>query len=258
MMNFTIGKFYNIDSVVHRLDPRTKLGILFVYIISCFVDRNLYIYLFLISLLGMYICLSRIPARIIFTTIRPIVILALFLAVINIFTTAGVIIWEWSFLKITEEGLYKAIYVFVRWVLVVVGCGMLTYTTKPMDIMRGLEKGLKLKSSWAMIITIAIRFLPILAEEMERIKLAQEVRGANFKQRNVIKKYKLYIGILIPLIQNSLDRAANLTDAMDSRCYTSEKNRTSIHKLKYKAMDYVFILLSVIYIIIVIALALFM
>ena len=239
MNNIVFGQYYPSGSVVHRLDPRVKLVMVLLYIVTVFfvVDYAMYGALFLFVLA--VALLSKVPLRILFRTVRTIVILVLITAVINLFFTQGEeMLFSWKFIHIYKEGVERAIKLALRLILLMLFPSLLTLTTTPMELTDAIESLLSpLKiikvpvHAIALIMSIALRMIPILMEETNKIILAQKARGADFDTGGALKKAKAMIPVLVPLFVGAFRRADELALAMDARCYSSVAQRT-----KYKVM----------------------
>jgi len=246
--DITLGQFFPGKSIIHRLDPRTKILLTILYIVSVFLANNPTVFLLLIISVVSMILISGISMRVILRGIKPIFYVLIFTALINIFMTKGdsaplVSFWV---IKIYKEGIVRAIFMALRVILLIVGTSvLLTYTTSPISLTDGIEKLLSpLKKIgipvhvFAMMMTIALRFIPTLVEETEKIMNAQKSRGADFSSGSLIKRAKALIPLLIPLFVSSFKRADELAVAMECRCYRGDKNRTKLVKLTYKGIDF--------------------
>lgn len=239
LRDITIGQFYSVKSPVHELDPRVKIRFVIVFIILSLLDKNIYLFGLLTIVFMTALIMSNVPVKHMVKGMRGIIIFILICSMLNIFTVYGDVILKIGGLTITGEGILKAIYVFWRMLLIIFMSSLLMYTTTPTELTDGLEKCFAIKGNVAMGITIALRFIPVLMEELDRIMKAQEMRGAEFNKDGPVKRIKSLRTVIIPLFQNSIDRAKCLADAMDSRCYTGGKNRTKLRPLKYKKQDYI-------------------
>ena len=239
MNNIVFGQYYPSDSVVHRLDPRVKLVMVLLYIIAIFfvADYAMYGAMFLFILV--VALLSKVPLRVLLRTVRTIVILVLITSVINLFFTQGEeMLFSWKFIHIYKEGVERAIKLALRLILLMLFPSLLTLTTTPMELTDAIESllsPLKLIKvpvhAIALIMSIALRMIPILMEETNKIILAQKARGADFDTGGALKKAKAMIPVLVPLFVGAFRRADELALAMDARCYSSVAKRT-----KYKVM----------------------
>ena len=243
LKDVTLGKYYSTGSVIHEADPRTKIRFVLIYIILLLLDRNLPLYLAMTSLLVLAIGLSRVPFSYIIKGTGGIFLVIMLCSAINMFTTMGNTVVSLGGLKITDAGLIKTGFVIWRMFLLIIMSSMLMYTTKPTRIADGLEKCFHLSSGIAMGITIALRFVSVLFEELDRIMKAQEARGACFHEGGPIKRIRSLKTVIIPLFQNSIDRAKNLGEALDARCYKGGKGRTKLEPLRYGAVDMIILII---------------
>ena len=242
--DITIGKYYQADSVIHRLDPRVKLMGTLIFVISLFLGSNIWLYLVVAAFLAIVIALSKIPLKFIVKGLKAIVILIVISAAFNLFLTPGtplIKIWK---LTITHEGLNTAVFMVIRLTYLIMGSSLMTLTTTPNILTDGLEKGLGFLKyikvpvhEIAMMMSIALRFIPILIEETDKIMKAQMARGADFESGNIIKKAKAMIPILVPLFISAFRRANELAMAMEARCYQGSEGRTKMKPLKNSRRD---------------------
>lgn len=245
LKDVTIGQFYSVESVIHRLDPRVKIRFTIIYIILLLLDRNVALFSLLSGVFIVTVLLSRVPFSHIARGTKSIFIFVALCSALNIFTTTGNTLVNIFGLNITQEGLEKFGFVLWRMVLMVLMSSIIMYTTTPTELTDGLEKCFHLSGGVAMSITIALRFVSVLFEELDRIMKAQEARGAQFNKGGPVKRIKSMSTVVIPLFQNSIDRAANLGQAMDARCYTGGKDRTKLKPLSYDFRDVVAYLILV-------------
>ena len=237
MKDITWGQYHNADSVLHRLDPRVKSRFTITYIILLLLDRNLPLFLFLTTVFVAVLFASHVPVRKLIKGTRGFFLFVFLCSALNMFTVHGTVLWKLGGLIVTEEGLAKGGFVFWRMLLLIFMSSLLMYTTTPTALTDGMEKCLHLSGGVAMGITIALRFIPILFGELDRIMKAQMARGADFKKGGPIVRLKKLRTVILPLFQNAILRAGRLGDAMDSRCYTGGKGRTKLHPLVYKKRD---------------------
>lgn len=248
--DITLGQFFPGRSPIHRLDPRTKIILATLFIISVFVANNPVSFAFLTLITVILILLSRISLKVILKSIKPIVFIIIFTAIINVFMTKGEgepILSVWV-IEIYTEGIARALMMAFRVILLIVGSSiLLTYTTSPISLTDGLEsllsplKAIKVPvHTFAMMMSIALRFIPTLVEETEKIMNAQKSRGADFTSGTLVQRGKALIPILIPLFVSSFKRAEELATAMECRCYRGDNNRTKLVKLEYKGLDFAF------------------
>lgn len=264
--DITLGQYFPGKSVIHRLDPRTKILLTVMYIVAVFLANNPTVFLWLIISVVSMILISRISLRVILRGIRPIIYVLIFTALINVLMTKGEGTPLLSFwvINIYTEGIVRAVFMALRVVLLIVGTSvLLTYTTSPISLTDGIEKLLSpLKKIgipvhvFAMMMTIALRFIPTLVEETEKIMNAQKSRGADFSSGSIIKRAKALIPLLIPLFVSSFKRADELAVAMECRCYRGDKNRTKLVKLTYRFIDYLWFFVGLVFLGAVIALKL--
>lgn len=245
--DITIGQYYPADSVIHRLDPRVKLAGTMVFLISLFLFQSFIGYIVATVFLGGVIKASKVPLKFMLKGLKAIFILLLFSVVFNLFLTDGETLVQlfWK-IRITKEGLRLAVFMAIRLVYLIIGTSVMTLTTTPNDLTDGLEKALRpLKRihvpvhEIAMMMSIALRFIPILLEETDKIMKAQMARGADFESGNVIQRAKSMIPILVPLFISAFRRANDLAMAMESRCYHGGDGRTKMKPLIYKKRDYI-------------------
>ena len=246
----TLGQFYPGNSMLHKADPRVKLISTFWLIVIIFVCKNFFS-LGVIALTAVIASLiSRVPAKMIFKSLKPIVIILIFTAILNIFyTTGGATYFEWWKIKVTEKGVNTAIFTMIRIIALVVISSLLTYTTTPTALTDGLERVLsplkifKIKvHTLAMMMTLALRFIPTLIEEIDRIMNAQKARGADLESGGIIQRAKALVPIFIPLMVSSFRRAYELAFAMTCRCYTGGEGRTRMKQMKISFRDIVILL----------------
>lgn len=244
--DITIGQFYPVASPIHRLDARVKLTVTFIYIVTLFLIQTFVGYFFVIAALGCVIGLSKVPVKFMLRGIKSIIFIIVFTALINLFMTRGErIIWEWGFLTLTVEGILLAIKMCIRLVLLIVGSSVLTLTTTPIQLTDGIEYMLRpLKRvgvpahEIAMMMTIALRFIPTLLDETDKIMKAQQARGADFDTGSLMQKAKSLIPILVPLFISAFRRAEELAMAMEARCYHGDENRTRMNRMMMQGRDY--------------------
>lgn len=256
--DITLGQFYKKDSIVHSLDPRVKLIATFVFLLSLFISTNFFAYFLATIFLIIAIKSCKVPFRFIIRGLKSLVILLLISLIFNLFFTPGKVIFKFWIFSVTKEGIIIALKMAVRLIYLVIGSSILTLTTTPSKLTDGLEKGLGfLKffkvpvSEIALMMSIALRFIPILVEEVDKIMKAQMSRGADFENGNIIEKAKALIPLLVPLFVSAFKRANDLAYAMESRCYSSNVKRTKLRPLKYERIDYITYLYLLIFIILI-------
>lgn len=252
--DITLGQYYPAQSVLHRLDPRVKLVGTLVYVLSLFLFQSFVGYIVATVFLVSLIVLSHVPFSFMVRGLKAILILLIFTSILNMFLTPGrELVSFWKF-KITIEGLRLAAFMVLRLVYLIIGSSLMTLTTTPSNLTDGLEKGL----GWlkilkvpvheiAMMMSIALTFIPVLMEETDRIIKAQQARGADFDSGNIIRRAKALVPLLVPLFVSAFRRANDLATAMESRCYRGGEGRTKLHPLRYQARDYVAYAVLVVY-----------
>lgn len=247
LKDITIGQYFPGSSLIHRLDPRFKIIILFIYILMLFAGDH-----FICLGVGavftvLAILLSRIPMKMFLKSLKPLLPVLLLTAVMNLFfVTGGDVIFKWKFIKITSDAVSISIFMFVRITLLIMGSSLLTYTTSPITLTDAIERLLsplkKLKMpvhELAMMMSIALRFIPTLIEETEKIMSAQKARGAEIDSGSLTARAKNMVSILVPLFISSFRRADELATAMECRCYRGGEGRTRLRQLKSAARDYI-------------------
>ena len=257
LRDITLGQYYQTDSVIHRLDPRVKLVATIAFIISLFLVNNFWGYLVAVAFLATCIKLSRVPFKFMVKGMRAILFLLLLTVVFNMFLTPGTpLIQIWK-LTITKEGLRLAIMMAVRLTFLIIGSSIMTLTTTPNNLTDGMESLMKpfekIKvpvHEIAMMMSIALRFIPILLEETDKIMKAQIARGADFETGNIVKKAKAMVPLLVPLFISAFRRANDLAMAMEARCYRGGEHRTKMKPLIYKKADYISYLVLLVYVVI--------
>ncbi len=262
--DITLGQYFPGDSCIHKLDPRTKIILTVLFIVSVFLVNTPIGFLVILASVISLILLSKISIKVILKGVKPIVYVLIFTALINIFMTKGESqpLVDFYFIEIYKEGIIRAVFMALRVILLIIGTSvLLTYTTSPISLTDGIESLLsplkKIKIPvhvFAMMMTIALRFIPTLIEETEKIMNAQKSRGADFSSGSLIKRAKALIPIIIPLFVSSFKRADELAVAMECRCYRGDKNRTKLVKLEFCGRDYAWFGISLVFLAAVIAL----
>lgn len=249
--DITIGQYYPVSSAVHKLDPRTKIIVTFIYIISLFFINHLIGYGFVAAALYTAIKISQVPLSFMLKGLKSIVFILLFTVVLNVFfTQGGNVLFSFGFLTITEQGILTAVMMGARLILLIVGSSLLTLTTSPIELTDGIEALLNPFRRFgvpaheiAMMMSISLRFIPILLEETDKIMKAQMARGADFETGNIVKRAKAMIPIMVPLFISAFRRAEELAMAMEARCYRGGVGRTRMNSLQYRRTDtYAFII----------------
>ena len=256
--DITIGQYYPANSKLHRLDPRVKIVCTLLYLISLFLISNVGGYIVATVFLAAMICISKVPFKFIGKGLKPIIMLLMITVLFNLFlTNGGNVIFSFWILKVTDEGLRTAIFMAIRLIYLILGSSLMTFTTTPNALTDGIEKLLwplqKIKfpvHEIAMMMSIALRFIPILLEETDKIMKAQIARGADLESGNIIQKAKAMIPILVPLFVSAFRRANDLAMAMEARCYRGGEGRTKMKPLVYKKYDYVAYGVAIVYLVI--------
>jgi len=246
LRDITIGQYYPIDSIIHRLDPRLKIIASFAYIASLFIVKNIQSYILVVGFISLMILLSKVPIKYILRGLRPILLIIILTFGINIFMTPGEILYKLGPLKITKEGLEMAVFMALRLIFLIIGTSLLTLTTSPIELTDAIERVLNPfkkigvpAHELAMMMTIALRFIPTLLEETDKIMKAQMARGADFESGNLVKRAKSLIPLLVPLFIGAFRRADDLAMAMEARCYRGGENRTRMKQLRLHFRDYI-------------------
>ncbi|WP_130849827.1 energy-coupling factor transporter transmembrane component T family protein [Intestinimonas timonensis] len=244
LKDITLGQYFPGNTIIHRLDPRTKLLFTILYIVALFSAKGGLAYAVLFVTLCACIAVSKIRPKTILRGMKPILFIIILTAVLNIFYTPGDPIWQWKFLKITVEGLWAAFFMVLRISFLITCTFMLTYTTSPIMLTDGLEKLLgPLKKihvpvhELSMMMSIALRFIPTLIEETDKIMSAQKARGADFDTGNLFQKAKALVPLLVPLFISAFRRADELATAMECRCYHGGEGRTRLRQLRFQGSD---------------------
>ena len=247
LKDITLGQYFPGNTVAHRLDPRTKILLVTLYIIALFSAKGLLGYMVMAATLAVCVKISKVGFKSLVRGLKPLVVIIAFTGILNIFfTPAETYLLEWGILRISEKGIQNALFMVVRIMLLVMGTFLMTYTTSPIRLTDGLEsllgplKRLRVPvHELAMMMSIALRFIPTLIEETDKIMSAQKARGADFESGNIFQKAKALVPILVPLFISAFRRADELATAMECRCYHGGEGRTKLHVLKYQRRDYV-------------------
>ena len=244
--DITIGQYYTKDSIIHRLDARTKIFGTFIYIVSMFCFHRYIGFLFCGLLLLLILKLAQIPVKHVVKGLKSIAVLLIFTLFLNVLFSTGTPLFHWGLINITIEGIMKAVFMGIRLCFLVFGASILTFTTTPNQLTDGLEKmfgGLNRLHvpvhEIAMMMSIALRFIPILLEETDKIMKAQMARGADFESGGMMKRIKSLVPLLVPLFVAAFRRANDLALAMEARCYRGGNGRTKMKPLVYEKSDYV-------------------
>ena len=253
LKDVTLGQYFPGNSLIHRLDPRSKLIFTVLYIVVIFLCKHLVSYGLVLATLLVLIGISGVKPKVFLKGMKPVVFIVVFTAILNLFYTDGTVLWSLGFLKITEEGIWKAFFMVLRILMLIASTLLLTYTTSPILLTSGLERLLHpLKKinfpvhELAMMMNIALRFIPTLIQETDKIISAQKARGADFDSGNLMQKAKALIPILIPLFISSFRRAEELAVAMECRCYHGDEGRTSLRQLVMHGRDWGFLLFTLV------------
>lgn len=257
MKSIALGQYFAGESILHRLDPRAKIILAILFIVITFLCKNAFSFALLALTVLLLVAVSGIPAKIIIGGIKPILYIMVLTAIINVFWTRGEgdPLVAWKFIRIYKEGIINAVYMVVRIASLIVGTGIfLTYTTSPIVLTDAIEQLLdplkKIKipvHEFAMMMTIALRFIPTLVEETEKIMNAQKARGADFSHGGLVSRAKALIPVLVPLFISAFRRADELAVAMECRCYRGGDGRTRMTKLKYSPKDAIALLVLVLF-----------
>lgn len=246
LKNITLGQYFPGTSFLHKMDPRAKILGTMLFIAAIFLANDVTGYSILTAFMLFVIAISRLPVRLLWQAIKPLWIIIAFTMVIHIFSTPGTVIWQYSFLQISEEGVAMGISMTIRLVYIILFSSLLTFTTSPLSLTDGIEHLLNPFKAvgvpaheLAMMMTIALRFIPTLLEETERIMKAQTARGADFSSGNLVQRVKNMIPLLVPLFISAFRRADDLAIAMEARCYRGGENRTRMKELTVTSYDYI-------------------
>ena len=258
--DITLGQYYPGESCIHRLDPRAKIICTLIYLVSLFVVQSFTAFALCIALLALVIILSRIPFKFISKGLKPIIFLIALTMIINLFfTTTGDVLAQLGPVKITRDGIYRACFMGLRLILLIFGSSLLTLTTKPIELTDGLEKLLAPLSKiglpaheLAMMMTIALRFIPTLLDETDKIMKAQTARGADFENGGIKEKARALVPLLVPLFVSAFRIAGDLAMAMEARCYHGGSGRTRMHQMTLEKIDAVAFTVMAVYLALII------
>lgn len=255
----TLGQYYHSDSILHRLDPRVKLMGTLLYIFSLFLPKSLVSLAVAVITLMLIMNLSRVPFKMYIRSVKPLIPIMIFTAIFNLFFTPGKLLYSWGILHVTKEGLWTACFMLLRLILLILGSSVMTFTTTPNQLMDGMEKAFHFLTyvkvpvhEVVMMMSIALRFIPIMTEELDKIMKAQLSRGADFEEGNLLVRARKLLPILIPLLISAIRRASDLALAMDARCYHGGEGRTKLHPLSYQKRDYLAYGIEVFYMILIV------
>ena len=248
LKDITLGQYFPGNSILHRLDPRTKILLTAMYIVALFLAKQLVGYGIMMGVLASAIAVSKVKLKTIFRGLKPIMIIIIITAFLNLFWTPGQTIWKWGFLNLTVEGIWSAIFMVLRISMLILCTFLLTYTTSPIlltdglgNLMGPLKKIHVPVHELSMMMSIALRFIPTLIEETDKIMSAQKARGADFDTGGLMDKAKALIPLLVPLFISAFRRADELAIAMECRCYHGGEGRTRLRQLKYRKADVAFL-----------------
>ena len=252
LKDITLGQYFPGTTLAHKLDPRTKILLVTLYIVALFCAKGLVTYGILALCLAICVRISKVKIKALVKGLKPVLFIIIFTGILNLFFTPGdYYMVEIGFLHISNVGLHNAVFMVLRIMLLIMGTFLMTYTTSPISLTDGLERllgGLKKLHvpvhELAMMMSIALRFIPTLIEETDKIMSAQKARGADFESGNLMQKAKALIPILVPLFVSAFRRADELATAMECRCYHGGDGRTKLHVLKYESRDYVALVLG--------------
>lgn len=260
LRDITLGQYYPGNSVIHRLDPRVKIIATMAFIVALFVVKSFLGFGISFVALAAVIAVSKVPVKYILRGLKPIFLIILLTFMLNMFMIDGEVIFKLGFLHVTKEGVYTAVFMAVRLILLIIGSSLLTLATKPMSLTDGIESLLKPlrrigvpAHELAMMMTIALRFIPTLLEETDKIMKAQQARGADFETGNIFKRAKHLIPILIPLFISAFRIAQDMAMAMEARCYRGGDNRTRMNGMKMGKIDVVAVLILLLFLGVVVA-----
>ena len=241
----TLGQYYKADSVLHKLDARVKLLGTLLFVITLFFPKSLLSLGIATVFLAFTIKLSKVPFSMMIRGVKPLFVIICFSAIINMISVGGEVLIKLGPVSITKQGLWMAFYLVIRLVYLVIGSSVMTFTTTPNQLTDRLEKGFQFLKKVhvpvheiAMMMSIALRFIPILTEELDKIMKAQMSRGVDFESGNILERGKKLIPVLVPLFIAAIRRASDLAMAMDARCYNGGEGKTRLHPLVYKKQDY--------------------
>ena len=259
LRDITLGQYYSVDSPIHRLDPRVKIIAAMMYIVELFLVKTFVGFAICFGALAIVVAISKVPVRYILRGLKPVLFILFFTFFLNIFMVPGTVIWELGILKVTVEGVLRAVFMSIRLMLLIIGSSMLTLTTTPLQLTDGLErlfsplKVIKVPThELAMTMSIALRFIPTLLEETDKIMKAQQARGADFESGNFIRRAKALVPVLLPLFISAFRIAQDLSFAMEARCYRGGAGRTRMHEMKLRSMDYLALIITIAFLIFII------
>lgn len=260
LRDITLGQYYPGQSPIHRLDPRVKIIATLLFIIELFIVNNFIGFAVCAGVMAVCVLISRVPLSFIMRGLKPIIIILLFTFLLNIFMVDGKVIWTMGPLKVTMEGVITAVFMAIRLILLIIGSSLLTLTTTPIRLTDGIERLLSPFERFglpahdiAMMMSIALRFIPTLLDETDKIMKAQQARGADFESGNIMRRARSLVPILIPLFVSAFRIAQDLAMAMESRCYRGGKGRTRLHEMRFRKEDVIGMTMLFVFLAVIIA-----
>lgn len=260
LRDITLGQYYPGQSPIHRLDPRVKIIATLLFIIELFIVNNFIGFAVCAGVMAVCVLISRVPLSFIMRGLKPIIIILLFTFLLNIFMVDGKVIWTMGPLKVTMEGVITAVFMAIRLILLIIGSSLLTLTTTPIRLTDGIERLLSPFERFglpahdiAMMMSIALRFIPTLLDETDKIMKAQQARGADFESGNIMRRARALVPILIPLFVSAFRIAQDLAMAMESRCYRGGKGRTRLHEMRFRKEDVIGMAMLFVFLAVIIA-----
>lgn len=260
LRDITLGQYYPGESLVHKLDARIKIIATVAFIAAVFIVDNFYGFVIIMAALAAVIGISKVPLKFILRGLKPVFVIILFTFVLNLFMIRGEVLWSLGFLHITKQGLHTAVFLAIRLIFLIIGSSMLTLTTRPISLTDGIEKLLNPLKRFkvpahelAMMMTIALRFIPTLMEETDKIMKAQQARGADFESGNLMRRIKALIPILVPLFISAFRIASDLAMAMEARCYRGDHGRTRMNAMKIQKRDIAAVALTLFFLVVTVA-----
>lgn len=260
LRDITLGQYYPGQSPIHRLDPRVKIIATLLFIIELFIVNNFIGFAICAGVMAVCVLVSRVPLSFIMRGLKPIIIILLFTFLLNIFMVDGKVIWTMGPLKVTMEGVITAVFMAIRLILLIIGSSLLTLTTTPIRLTDGIERLLSPFERFglpahdiAMMMSIALRFIPTLLDEADKIMKAQQARGADFESGNIMRRARSLVPILIPLFVSAFRIAQDLAMAMESRCYRGGKGRTRLHEMRFRKEDVIGMTMLFVFLAVIIA-----
>ena len=245
LSDITLGQYFPAKSVMHRADPRLKICLTISSIVLIFSAGNFFSLALAVGYIVLGMALSKIPLKLYLKSLKPILFIIVFTAVLNIFYGTGDPLWQWGFIKITKNGLLNSLFVSIRIITLILASSVLTFTTSPTQLTDAIERLLRPLArigvpvhEFAMMMTIALRFVPLLLEETDKIMSAQKARGADMESGGIVQRIKAPVPVLIPLFVSAFRRAFDLATAMESRCYNGGEGRTKMKQLHFGSVDW--------------------